>query len=182
MNNDKIEAALERIVHESPYNGPIVAQAYRDLLAGAKLFGVPTSHYHRFLSLIEQESAESGKLVLARVAKLEAGDDPMAPLIARTFKILLRHGATAVPLVMFCPAGHPHIDEDEWATKPHKTHQCQHLTDCGCGEGWACMRATRCRLEWRPAEFPTVGVRAPHTFDASCPCKPEVVGDEVRHR
>lgn len=74
MNTD-IEKALDRIVHESPYNGPIVAQAYRDLLAGAKLFGVPTSHYHRFLSQIEQECAESGKIVLKSVADAQQRAD-----------------------------------------------------------------------------------------------------------
>lgn len=35
-----------------------------------------------------------------------------------------------------------HIDEGEWATRPHKTRQCQ-----GCGH------------EWRPFEYPTVGVK-----------------------
>lgn len=41
-----------------------------------------------------------------------------------------------------CPeCGAPHIDEGEWATRPHKTHQCQ-----------------SCKHEWRPFEYPTVGV------------------------
>lgn len=34
-----------------------------------------------------------------------------------------------------------HIDEGEWATRPHKTHQCQN-----------------CGNQWRPANVPTVGV------------------------
>lgn len=66
--NEKIEAALERIIHESPYNGPIVAQAYKDLLAGAKLFGVPSHNYHVFLSLIEEQALDSGPKVLAELA------------------------------------------------------------------------------------------------------------------
>jgi hypothetical protein len=33
--------------------------------------------------------------------------------------------AKPVPLVLYCPAGHLHVDEGEWATRPHKTHQCQ---------------------------------------------------------
>lgn len=49
------------------------------------------------------------------------------------------------PLVMDCPScGVRHIDEGVWATKPHKTHQCQ-----ACGQ------------EWRPKETPTVGVDGP---------------------
>lgn len=57
-----------------------------------------------------------------------------------------------VPLIIYCPAGHQHIDEGEWATRPHKTHQCQHVFD-----GVVC-NGQKCGLEWRPADFPTVGV------------------------
>lgn len=47
-----------------------------------------------------------------------------------------------IPVVIDCPrCGCRHIDEGEWATKPHKTHQCQ-----------------SCKHEWRPFEVPTVGV------------------------
>lgn len=47
-----------------------------------------------------------------------------------------------IPLVLYCPVcGAPHVDEGEWATTPHKTHQCQ-----------------SCRHEWRPFTYPTVGV------------------------
>lgn len=35
-----------------------------------------------------------------------------------------------------------HIDEGEWAARPHKTHECQN-----------------CGLQWRPCNRPTVGVR-----------------------
>jgi hypothetical protein len=63
-----------------------------------------------------------------------------------------------VPMVLFCPNGHAHVDEGEWATKPHKTHRCERR----------CYEAHRgpdsgdkvCGLEWRPANFPTVGVRS----------------------
>lgn len=48
-----------------------------------------------------------------------------------------------VPMRLVCPAcGNLHIDEGEFATKPHHTHACQH-----CGE------------VWRPAVVATVGVR-----------------------
>lgn len=50
--------------------------------------------------------------------------------------------ANPVPVVIYCPACQSlHIDEGEWATRPHKTHQCQ-----------------KCKLEWRPFPYATVGV------------------------
>jgi len=50
-----------------------------------------------------------------------------------------------VPVTIFCPeCAVPHLDEGEWATRPHKTHQCQ-----SCGH------------EWRPFPFATVGVEHP---------------------
>lgn len=50
-----------------------------------------------------------------------------------------------VPILMRlpCPACHElHIDEHEFAQKPHHTHACQHCGNC-----------------WRPAIVPTCGVR-----------------------
>jgi len=51
---------------------------------------------------------------------------------------------TGVPMILDCPACHRgHIDEDEWATRLHRTHRCAH-----------------CKNEWRPANVATVGVIA----------------------
>jgi len=51
--------------------------------------------------------------------------------------------ADPIPMHLVCPeCGERHIDEGEFATKPHHTHACQH-----------------CGLTWRPAVVPTVGVR-----------------------
>ncbi len=48
-----------------------------------------------------------------------------------------------VPMILRCPyCWTVHIDEGEWATRPHRTHKCEH-----CGE------------TWRPANIATVGVR-----------------------
>ncbi len=48
-----------------------------------------------------------------------------------------------IPMRIICPrCSELHIDEGEFATKPHHTHACQE-----CGE------------VWRPAIVPTVGVR-----------------------
>ncbi len=49
-----------------------------------------------------------------------------------------------IPMLLRCPnCTAVHIDEGEWATRPHKTHRCQ-----------------LCRCDWRPANVPTVGVDA----------------------
>jgi len=48
-----------------------------------------------------------------------------------------------IPMIIWCPScGHRHLDEGEFATKPHHTHACQ-----------------TCGIVWRPAVAPTVGVR-----------------------
>jgi len=47
-----------------------------------------------------------------------------------------------VPTVLFCPyCHHLHVDEGEWATRPHRTHECQH-----------------CKTTWRPFEVATYGI------------------------
>lgn len=48
-----------------------------------------------------------------------------------------------IPMRLTCPeCGELHVDEGEFATKPHHTHSCQ-----------------SCGLTWRPAVVHTVGVR-----------------------
>jgi hypothetical protein len=48
-----------------------------------------------------------------------------------------------IPMFLTCPICRArHIDEGEFATKPHHTHSCQ-----------------KCGLTWRPAVSHTVGVR-----------------------
>lgn len=47
-----------------------------------------------------------------------------------------------IPTLLFCPfCGTQHIDEGEWATKPHRTHECQ-----------------TCKKTWRPYEVATYGM------------------------
>jgi predicted RNA-binding Zn-ribbon protein involved in translation (DUF1610 family) len=51
--------------------------------------------------------------------------------------------AAVIPMRLTCPeCGKLHVDEGEFAIKPHHTHSCQH-----------------CGLTWRPAVEPTLGVR-----------------------
>jgi hypothetical protein len=53
-------------------------------------------------------------------------------------------GVTPIPMILHCPMCHfKHVDEGEFATKPHHTHACQ---------------GPKCGLVWRPAIVPTVGV------------------------
>jgi hypothetical protein len=63
-------------------------------------------------------------------------------LIAELNRAYLKLGEP-VPMRLACEGcGKLHIDEGEFATKPHHTHACQN-----------------CGLVWRPAIGPTVGVR-----------------------
>lgn len=78
-----------------------------------------------------------------------------APWIAEAYAEMAReaYGACAemaraakatepVPMLLWCPSCNArHIDEGEFATKPHHTHACQ-----------------SCGMVWRPAVVPTVGV------------------------
>ena len=53
-----------------------------------------------------------------------------------------KESQTPVALGLWCPkCGTRHFDRGEWATRLHKTHLCE-----SCGN------------EWRPYEYPTVGV------------------------
>lgn len=47
-----------------------------------------------------------------------------------------------IPMILFCPYGHRHIDEGNFASKLHHTHACQ---ECG--------------IVWRPALVYTLGVQ-----------------------
>lgn len=78
--------------------------------------------------------------------------DASADKLQAHLALLWRAGETAVPaeapspvpLILYCPMCHAqHIDEGEFATKPHHTHACQ---------------APGCPMVWRPAIVPTVGV------------------------
>ncbi len=58
-------------------------------------------------------------------------------------RALERMMAPAVPMILTCPScSGRHIDEGEFASKPHHTHACQN-----------------CGMVWRPAIVPTVGVQ-----------------------
>lgn len=55
---------------------------------------------------------------------------------------MMRQKLGGEPLVLHCPeCDARHIDEGDWAARPHKTHLC-----AACGH------------EWRPFDHPTVGI------------------------
>lgn len=57
-------------------------------------------------------------------------------------RLLIDELDAPIPMVLTCPfCDVPHIDKNEWATKPHKTHLCE-----------------ACGAEWRPCNRATVGV------------------------
>lgn len=61
----------------------------------------------------------------------------------RRFVVAVGASPAPIPLRLLCPrCGGLHVDEGEFATKPHHTHACQF-----CGE------------VWRPAVVATVGVQ-----------------------
>ncbi len=65
--------------------------------------------------------------------------------------------ARPIPMRIHCPTcGTLHIDEGEYAAKPHHTHACQ---ECG--------------MTWRPAIVPTVGVRFLPGFKNAAPASPQ---------
>ena len=62
--------------------------------------------------------------------------------------------AAPIPMVLHCPECRArHIDEGDFATKPHHTHSCQ-----------------SCGLTWRPSVVATVGVQFLPGFKNDAPC------------
>ena len=78
--------------------------------------------------------------------------------LAELVRVLAPHVMSPVPMLLACPMCHAqHVDEDEWATRPHRTHLCG-----------------ACGALFRPALVPTVGVaalvdptREPNVVDAA---------------
>jgi hypothetical protein len=125
---DAYEASAPRIPYQLIVSdGTPVRVAWESMCAIARR---GYAKAHEFMR--ERDSARS------RVRKLDA---ELAALRARAEKAEASEKAP-VPMHLKCPVcGAKHIDRDEWATRPHRTHLCE----------W-------CRHEWRPCEYATVGV------------------------
>lgn len=78
------------------------------------------------------------------------------------------------PILLYCPLCHTkHVDEGEFATKPHHTHSCQGFVTDSAG------KRRRCGHSWRPAKGPTVGIEHIEGF-VNPPTGEELVGKRVR--
>ncbi len=76
-------------------------------------------------------------------------------------RIMATKTASPVPMLLFCPMCHTkHIDEGEFATKPHHTHACQGLVRNEEYDEKHGKVMRRCGHVWRPAIVPTIGVEA----------------------
>lgn len=108
----------------------------------------------RRIAALEEKHEEALQAIVERLAAAlgwEAGvrfrpdavfDAVGSQLSSEAARQECREKAQPIPLLLACPAcNERHIDKGEYATKPHRTHACQH---CGC--------------LWRPANVPTVGV------------------------
>jgi len=90
-------------------------------------------------------------LMAAQAPDVKSGDEEPETVREFWFQLFERYGETMqreerdqpIPMRLHCPECHElHLDEGDFATKPHHTHACQ-----GCGN------------VWRPAVRNTVGVR-----------------------
>ncbi len=84
----------------------------------------------------------------AMKSRCETSNDSMlkrlyAEIVVRRFDAAATYRDLVARMLLWCPeCGERHIDEGEFATKPHHTHACQHCGHC-----------------WRPAIGPTCGVQ-----------------------
>ena len=92
----------------------------------------------------ERFGAPAAKELYAPIQKMAEvqGDQVASVTKLAEEKLATISPVKSIPLALSCPkCGEAHIDEGEWATKPHRTHQCQ-----------------ACKHEWRPYNYHTVGV------------------------
>lgn len=89
---------------------------------------------HRQQAPMQRSSSGDESLAEALLKR----DKHLADALAEMVKLRLQ----PIPMILPCPTCHKaHVDEGEWATKPHHKHLCAH-----------------CGAEWYPARVPTVGV------------------------
>jgi hypothetical protein len=136
--------------------GPRMADADFSLFRGEILRPLPPPHERRSareiaLDLVEWQMA-TGKFLTAKNGQKA----PVIPVEVLERAIVAADSSFALrlispePALLYCPkCGKQHCDEGEWATRPHKTHRC---VDDRFGKG--------CGEEWKPRNFPTVGVAA----------------------
>lgn len=94
--------------------------------------------------LTRSQAEEMVGHMLIGVPEDSPDQDAGSGLDAPAFRMIADKGESheTIPMILFCPNGHRHIDEGEFATNAHHTHACQ---ECG--------------IVWRPAKVNTHGVR-----------------------
>lgn len=100
--------------------------------------------------MIGKTNRERTQWIRYNLSKITCSDD-LRECILAVLDEIDRASATAgepdptdpIPMILYCPVCHErHLDEEEFATRPHSTHACQ-----------------QCGFVWKPAKVATVGVR-----------------------
>lgn len=93
---------------------------------------------------MKKDIVEEGRLLGDVLIEAPLGAYPGAAEVVRRLCDALEDARRGpILMLLWCPeCGERHLDEGEFATKPHHTHACQH-----------------CGMVWRPAIVFTVGVR-----------------------
>lgn len=108
-------------------------------------------------ALMQEKQVGAGVIKLMRAKVEEHREITGLPLCDLEAIALVVLDPRPIPIVTACPHGHPHVDEGEWITTPHRTHQCQAMVP----EGLVGVTShKRCGAEWRPSEHATIGVVA----------------------
>lgn len=109
-----------------------------DWIALCDHLGLPAVPFDKSKQVSQVIDAVAG--LVARIERVVAERNEFRER-AETFRVELVE--TPLPMRIPCPrCGALHVDEGEFATRPHSTHTCQHCGEC-----------------WKPCLRPTVGVR-----------------------
>jgi hypothetical protein len=105
--------------------------------------GLPRRLQH--ITPVTEITYEAGRLAHVHVGEgaPSAAQQIAAAIDERQKKSVAAAAVQPLPIRIHCPSCHElHVDEGEFATRPHRTHQCR-----------------TCGMRWEPANVPTVGVR-----------------------
>lgn len=116
---------------------PIPKQAGGALATLRKAADIPTPHPQGCVPVsyeVLREALKEVNLLRVELSKTHQECDDLATQL---------DNPPPIPITLNCPCcGARHIDEGEFATRPHKRHSCQ-----------------KCGINWTPSDHPTVGVR-----------------------
>ena len=131
-------------------------RAERELADWKTLAASRAEEHSETLHLLAEERAkrEAAECIVARLDKCLNVSELVMSIHAAESRAeaaereLAEERASPVLVILFCPlCRKQHIDEGEWAERPHRVHRC---VDDACGKG--------CGNEWRASLVPTCGV------------------------